>query len=249
MALTWQDRFNRIRDQLKEDFPDETPEWIYEEAHKLVRREWGPETTTESKRLIQRVEAKRLDFGDWYWLIWIVAFLVVEIPAAIWKPTWTFSHHVWKWFNIDKTPTWWRWLALTGFLVGIIVHFSVGWSAVYFALFTPLMLASIIYYYVKEAPLKKKTQLLRLVDQRPDLPRNMVEVEKPPYSPKKGVLKAAETVGQIVVAVGAAMLPQLLSLLASVLSNTPPETLHVPAEWATFWFISVRVFSNWVKNR
>lgn len=163
-----------------------------------------------ASKTMANVERKRLDFGDWFWLIWIVAFLALEIPAAIWKREWTFSHHVWKWFDVDKTPTWWRWLALVGFLVGIVVHFAGRWSAWYFAIFIPFMLVSLISYYRKGEPVKQGTQIARLVSTRPDLPDNIVEVTNPPYSVWHGVLKSIKPL------IGPALLAAFAVLLQGV---------------------------------
>jgi hypothetical protein len=75
-----------------------------------------------------------MDFGDYYWAFWFGMFLVLELPAAIWRPKWTLSHQIWKWFAIGKpwgtNWAWFRWLILAGLTLSTTAHFLLLTSAV-----------------------------------------------------------------------------------------------------------------------
>ena len=96
-----------------------------------------------------------MDFADFFWLIWLVAFLALEIPAAIWRPRWTLSAHVWKWFAIGKN---WkedyaglRWFILAGITISTTRHFLFGTSAIPIIVFGVGVAWSIFYHYRHEA--------------------------------------------------------------------------------------------------
>lgn len=55
------------------------------------------------------------------WLIWIVAFLILETVAIITPGDNTFSHHVWEWVNIDEGWTIDRILLLV-FCIWLLIH-------------------------------------------------------------------------------------------------------------------------------
>lgn len=95
-----------------------------------------------------------MDFGDWFWLLWLVAFLAVEIPAAIWKSEWTLSAHVKKWFAVGKN---WkedhaglRWFILAGITISTTLHFLLGTSAIPIIIFAVGVAWSIYYHYRHE---------------------------------------------------------------------------------------------------
>jgi hypothetical protein len=71
-----------------------------------------------------------------FWIIWLLAFLPVEIWALITKSRGdTFSEHVWHWFKVmDDRPTAWTWLwrvPLLVFLVWLTGHLVFGWWTVW----------------------------------------------------------------------------------------------------------------------
>lgn len=93
-----------------------------------------------------------MDAADWYWMVWLGAFLALELPAAIWRRDWTLSVHVWEWFDVGQAVryarTWFlwlaaggpepsrpalaaglRWLVLAGLLSATLAHFLAGTSA------------------------------------------------------------------------------------------------------------------------
>lgn len=63
------------------------------------------------------------------WLVWIVMFFAIELPAAFnRKEGDTLSEHLWKWFSIkDKSKGWrFRRMGLTFTLVWIFIHLITG---------------------------------------------------------------------------------------------------------------------------
>lgn len=65
------------------------------------------------------------------WLLWLGAFVAIEIPAAIWSKGGTLSEHVWwRWFD----ETWERWLIGASMTLVAIAHFmfeaSAWWSVI-----------------------------------------------------------------------------------------------------------------------
>jgi len=96
-----------------------------------------------------------MDFGDYFWLALLLAFVLVEVPSAIWKREWTFSHHVWKWFGIGKN---WkedyagiRWVLLAGITISTTLHFLLGTSSVPIVVFGAGVAWSTWYHYRHEA--------------------------------------------------------------------------------------------------
>jgi hypothetical protein len=66
---------------------------------------------------------------SWAWLIWLAAFLCVEIPGALAKRAGaTFSENVWDWFSIrERKPLWkTRRVILGAFLATLSAHFMTG---------------------------------------------------------------------------------------------------------------------------
>lgn len=58
----------------------------------------------------------------WAWVAWLVAFLSVEVPAAIRKPKGdTLSENVWVWFRG------WRRVPLALFMLTLTSHFVFEW--------------------------------------------------------------------------------------------------------------------------
>lgn len=54
------------------------------------------------------------------WMLWLLAFLLLEIPAALDKrPGGTLSEQVWRWL-----PDWRLWAILAGLLVSLLGHLS-----------------------------------------------------------------------------------------------------------------------------
>ncbi|HUU96076.1 MAG TPA: hypothetical protein VM487_10080 [Phycisphaerae bacterium] len=95
-----------------------------------------------------------MDFADHYWLILLGAFLIMELPAALWRPRWTFSAHIWKWFAIGQNwmVRWaaFRWFILAGLLVATTAHFLFETSAVPIIVFAVGMAWSIWFHYARE---------------------------------------------------------------------------------------------------
>lgn len=74
------------------------------------------------------------------WLLWFLAFLLVELPGAILPGKGeTLSEHVWRWF---RGP--WRRCVLAAFMVALTAHFVFGASAWW--LLTAIPLAGVIVY-------------------------------------------------------------------------------------------------------
>jgi len=95
-----------------------------------------------------------MDFGDWYWLAFLGAFLALEIPAAIWKSEWTASRHIWEWFAIGKN---WkeryaalRWIILAGLTISTTLHFLLETSSIPIIIFGVGSAWSIYYHYRHE---------------------------------------------------------------------------------------------------
>lgn len=64
------------------------------------------------------------------WLAWLVAFLAVEIPAAMKKtPGFTLSENVWSWFGVRerRTHARIRRVALGVFMLTLSSHFVFAW--------------------------------------------------------------------------------------------------------------------------
>jgi len=56
----------------------------------------------------------------WAWIGWLLAFLLLEVPAALNKRKGgTLSKHVWRWF-----PTWGWWSLVAGLLLSLVGHLS-----------------------------------------------------------------------------------------------------------------------------
>lgn len=95
-----------------------------------------------------------MDFADHFWLIWLGMFLVLEIPAAVWRPRWTLSAHVWKWFaigqNWKENLAWLRWAILAGITISTTVHFLFEASATPIIVFGAGVAWSIWYHYRHE---------------------------------------------------------------------------------------------------
>jgi len=95
-----------------------------------------------------------MDFADHFWLLWWGMFLVLEIPAALFRPRWTFSAHVWKWFGIGKNwRTDWagvRWFILAGLLIAVLLHFLAFFSALPIIVFAIGAAWSVVYHYRHE---------------------------------------------------------------------------------------------------
>ena len=84
-------------------------------------------------------------------MLWLVAFLALEIPAALWKSKWTLSAHVWKWFAVGQNwkehYAWLRWLILAGITISTTLHFLFGTSAIPIIIFGIGVAWSIYYHY------------------------------------------------------------------------------------------------------
>jgi hypothetical protein len=97
-----------------------------------------PEERASALRDLEEREARGP--WPWLWLAWLVAFLAVEIPAAIRKAkNDTLSEHVWRWF---RGP--WRRLVIGAFMVALTCHFVFGASALW--LLTAVPVAALIVY-------------------------------------------------------------------------------------------------------
>jgi hypothetical protein len=109
-----------------------------------------------------------VDLGDYFWLVWLGAFVAFEISAAIWRPRWTLSNHIWRWFAVrqllDMLKLLWvilreaiqesfallRWLILLGLGVSTLLHFNFGTSWVPIVVFAVGAAWSIWYHYTRE---------------------------------------------------------------------------------------------------
>ncbi len=61
------------------------------------------------------------------WIIWLAAFVSIELPAARKPGVTTLSEHLWRWFTIkDPDQAWWRKWLLRAFLVLLTLH--LGWG-------------------------------------------------------------------------------------------------------------------------
>lgn len=62
------------------------------------------------------------------WVLWLVMFAVIEIPALLNKRSDdTLSETIWAWFKIRESRQWnIRRFALAGFLVWLLVHMVAG---------------------------------------------------------------------------------------------------------------------------
>jgi hypothetical protein len=86
-------------------------------------------------------------------MLWLVAFLAVEIPAAIRERASksyyvkTLSRHVWRWFSIGEFRPWWflRWLVLAAFMVVLTLHFVMRLDPAYLIVCAVGMVAVIVY--------------------------------------------------------------------------------------------------------
>lgn len=95
-----------------------------------------------------------MDLADYYWLIFLGAFVAFEIPAAIWRSEWTLSRHVWDWFAVGRP---WkeryaalRWFILAGLTISTTLHFLVATSWIPIVIFGAGAAWSIWYFYAKE---------------------------------------------------------------------------------------------------
>jgi hypothetical protein len=89
---------------------------------------------------------------DWFWLAWLVAFLCVEIPAAIRKRGGTFSEFCWRVFKVTRhmfRGSWRRW-PLVAFAADLCLH--LGWEhSAYPLMVTGAMVGGIIaWWFVRE---------------------------------------------------------------------------------------------------
>ena len=74
------------------------------------------------------------------WLLWLLAFLFVELPGAILPGKGeTLSEHVWRWF---RGP--WRRGVIGAFMLALGAHFVFGASALW--LLTAIPLVGVIVY-------------------------------------------------------------------------------------------------------
>lgn len=70
---------------------------------------------------------------DWLWVLWILGFFAIEIPAIVHEKRHgsgaTLTAHVRRWFSArDKSPGWrLRRLALAVLLLWLPLHFYFGW--------------------------------------------------------------------------------------------------------------------------
>ena len=56
----------------------------------------------------------------WPWIAWLVAFLALELPAALHVVPWpTLSSSMWGWL-----PDWVSWLLVAGLLISLAAHLS-----------------------------------------------------------------------------------------------------------------------------
>lgn len=63
------------------------------------------------------------------WLLWILAFFVIEVPAILNKRLGdTLSEHVWRWFSVKSRSTGWkiRRFSLLALLAWLSAHFLTG---------------------------------------------------------------------------------------------------------------------------
>jgi hypothetical protein len=63
------------------------------------------------------------------WILWIIAFLIIEIIAVVRKaPNDTLSEKVWAFFSVKDKSKWWRLrrALLAGFLIWLFLHFLSG---------------------------------------------------------------------------------------------------------------------------
>lgn len=73
-----------------------------------------------------------MDLWTLGWLIWLAAFLALEVPAlASRTPGASLSEHVWHWFRVlDRRPTKTTWVLrglLLAFLGWLFLHLGFGW--------------------------------------------------------------------------------------------------------------------------
>ncbi len=65
------------------------------------------------------------------WLVWIVMFFAIEVPAIFNKQEGdTLSEHIWKWFSVNVKSKGWRIrrIGLMATFCWIVVHlFTGGW--------------------------------------------------------------------------------------------------------------------------
>lgn len=97
----------------------------------------------------------KLDFDDWYWLIFLgVVFLTYEIYAAFSKKKGdTLSENVWDWFAIKKVDAPYgpfRRFVLMGFMTSLTSHFVYATPVGYVIAFGVGVVWSILYYYLVE---------------------------------------------------------------------------------------------------
>lgn len=69
--------------------------------------------------------------GDWLWLLWVLAFVVIELALYVWRGTpATLSGLIWRWQDEGPGGPRWRWLrraVLAAALVVLAHHLIFGW--------------------------------------------------------------------------------------------------------------------------
>ena len=157
-----------------------------------------------------------------YWaLLCLGLFLVREAWAGLLTPKRkdTFSHFVWWAFDRRIER-----IALSTFIASLYAHF-VWYVSVWPVLLTGAWCTWIVIQAFRSSGMAQQ------------------------YSLKKGARKVLGTIGEIITAIFIAGLPQIIGLILDIGANTPASQLHIPAEWATIWYLVVRFANNAWKNR
>lgn len=92
------------------------------------------------------------------WLVWLVVFLLIEVPAAVSHTKLdTLSENVWKWFGVKtgKDYIWpprrraiMRRVLLAAFMLTLTSHFVFGWPGGLGVIVTGIPVAVVIAYAV-----------------------------------------------------------------------------------------------------
>ncbi len=96
---------------------------------------------------------KRISVWTVLWLLWICAFLGIEIPAALNKTTGdTLSENMWNWFSVGQRKRWWKIrLVVLGvfWVLGVgVAHFMFRASALWTVILPGIPFAAVIVYAV-----------------------------------------------------------------------------------------------------